>query len=101
GSLGGLAGPSAQSLISRAVAADEQGEVQGALASLLSLTGVAGPLIGTTLFAYFTSAASPVDLPGAPFFVGSALLAVALVVTIRAFATSPRSATETTVSNNG
>ncbi len=92
GSLGGLAGPSSQSLISRSVGADEQGEVQGALASLLSLTGVAGPLVGTALFAYFTSARSPIALPGAPFFVGSALLVVALVVTLRAFAAHPSAA---------
>ncbi|HMN28775.1 MAG TPA: TCR/Tet family MFS transporter, partial [Caldilineaceae bacterium] len=51
--LGFVSGPSAQALISRAVGADEQGAVQGALASLTSLTGVVGPLLATGVFRYF------------------------------------------------
>lgn len=89
GSLGGLAGPSAQALISRSVAPNEQGEVQGALASLLSLTGVVGPLAGTMLFAHFTSGAPPYGMAGAPFFLGAVLLAVAAAVAARAFARHP------------
>lgn len=89
GSIGGLTGPAAQSLISQAVAANEQGEVQGALASLLSLTGVVGPLAGTMLFAFFTSGNAPIVLPGAPYFLGSGLLVVAFAVAARAFARFP------------
>lgn len=89
GSIGGLTGPAAQSLISQAVAANEQGEVQGALASLLSLTGVVGPLAGTMLFAYFTGGSAAIVLPGAPYFLGSGLLVVAFAVAVRAFARLP------------
>jgi len=78
GGLGGLAGPAAQALISRAVRANEQGEVQGALASLMSLTGVVAPLASTMLFAHFTGPAAPVDLPGAPLFLAAALAALSL-----------------------
>ncbi len=89
GSLGGLAGPAAQALISRAVAADEQGEVQGALASVMSLTGVVAPVAATSLFAYFTSPAAPVPLPGAPLFMAAALATVALWVCWRLFKRVP------------
>lgn len=85
GGLGGLAGPAAQALISRAVRSDEQGEVQGALASLMSLTGVVAPLASTMLFAHFTGPAAPVDLPGAPLFMAAALAAVSLWVCWRLF----------------
>lgn len=83
--LGGLAGPTSQALVSQSVGADEQGEVQGALSSLMSLTGVAGPLVGTGLFGYFTSSAAPVPIPGAALYFGGVLSLVALVVALRLF----------------
>ena len=49
-SLGGISGPAVQALLSREIGPDEQGELQGALASLNSLTSIAGALIGTRLF---------------------------------------------------
>lgn len=92
GSIGGLSGPSSQALISREVSASEQGEVQGALASLLSLTGVVGPLAGAQLFARFTGSAAPIELPGAPFYLGTLLLLAAVFVALRAFARHPQEA---------
>lgn len=89
GGLGGLAGPAAQALISRAVRSDEQGEVQGALASLMSLTGVVAPLASTMLFAHFTGPTTPVVLPGAPFFMAAALAVVSLWVCWRLFRRIP------------
>jgi DHA1 family tetracycline resistance protein-like MFS transporter len=72
--LGGIAGPALQSIISGEVPANEQGELQGALTSLMSLTSIVGPLIMTHLFAYFTAGSSPVRFPGAPFLLGSILM---------------------------
>lgn len=72
--LGGIAGPALQSIISGAVPANEQGELQGALTSLMSLTSVAGPLLMTHLFAYFTESHAPVRFPGAPFLLGALLM---------------------------
>ena len=89
GGLGGLAGPAAQSLISKAVSADAQGEVQGALASLMSLTGVVAPLASTALFAYFTSPAAPTELPGVSMFMAAALAAASLWVGARLFRRVP------------
>ena len=85
GALGGIAGPAAQGLISRGVAANEQGSVQGSLASLGSVTGVLGPLAATAAFGYFTSPQAPVQIPGIAFFIGSAFIALGLLIALRAF----------------
>lgn len=89
GGLGGLAGPAAQALISKAVSADAQGEVQGALASLMSFTGVVAPLASTALFAYFTAPTAPTELPGASMFMAAVLAAVSLWVGARLFRRVP------------
>jgi DHA1 family tetracycline resistance protein-like MFS transporter len=79
-SLGGLAGPAMQGSISGQVPASEQGELQGALTSLVSATGVVGPLIMTSLFAWFTRPAAPLYFPGMPFLAGAVLTLLALLV---------------------
>jgi len=79
GSLAGISQPAAQALITKAVRADEQGAVQGTLTSLQSLAGIGGPIIGGLVFAFAISGSR--ELPGAPFFVGSALIAAGLGVT--------------------
>ena len=78
--LGGLAGPALQGCISGQVPASEQGELQGALTSLISATGVVGPLVMTSLFAAFTRPTAPVYFPGMPFLVGAGLTLLALLV---------------------
>ncbi|MBM4186236.1 MAG: TCR/Tet family MFS transporter [Gemmatimonadetes bacterium] len=75
--LGGIAGPAIQGLISSQVPANEQGELQGALTSLMSLTSVVGPLIMANVFAFFTGPKAPVHLPGAAMLLGSGLVLVA------------------------
>ena len=72
--LGGIAGPALQGLISNQVPDTEQGELQGALTSLISLTSIIGPLIMTNLFAYATAKNSMFYLPGAPFFLAASLM---------------------------
>jgi MFS transporter, DHA1 family, tetracycline resistance protein len=72
--IGGSAGPAAQGLMSNMIPANAQGELQGALTSLMSLTSILGPIIMTQLFAYFTRPESTLYLPGAPFFLGSILV---------------------------
>ncbi len=89
GSLGGITGPAAQALISKTVAANEQGAVQGALSSLGSVAGFIGPLIATTLFGYFISPRAPVSVPGAPFYAGALFLLGALGLALRAFRRCP------------
>lgn len=71
--LGGIAGPALQGIISEQVPANEQGELQGALTSLVSLTSIVGPLLMNNLFATFSSKDAPVFFPGAAFFMGCIL----------------------------
>ncbi|MBL7809514.1 MAG: MFS transporter, partial [Saprospiraceae bacterium] len=81
--LGGIAGPSLQSIISGQVPANEQGELQGALTSLISLTSIIGPLLMTNLFAHFTAPASSIQFPGAPFLMGAVLSLVSMLLAMR------------------
>jgi DHA1 family tetracycline resistance protein-like MFS transporter len=85
--LGGIAGPALQSIISGNVAPNEQGELQGALTSLISATSIVGPLLMTNLFAYFTSASAPVYFPGVSFFIGAIFMMLSLVWAYRALHT--------------
>lgn len=86
GSLGGIAQPAGQALMSRSVPANEQGLLQGGLTSLVALTQIAGPPIATHLFDFFIGPKAPFYLPGAPFLAGSAFMAIALALLLRAFA---------------
>lgn len=72
--MGGIAGPALQSIISGSVQADEQGELQGALTGLISITSIAGPPMMTGLFSYFTKPGAPVHFSGAAFFMGFLLM---------------------------
>ena len=76
----GLSGPSLNAMMSRQVGPAEQGELQGALASLGSLTSVAAPPILSNLFGYFTSGRAPIYFPGAAFFAASLFLGLAGLV---------------------
>jgi MFS transporter, DHA1 family, tetracycline resistance protein len=82
--MGGIAGPALQGIISSQVPPNEQGELQGALTSLMSATSIIGPLLMTQLFGYFTSSASPIYLPGAPMFMGALLTLLSLALAMRA-----------------
>ncbi len=72
--LGGIAGPALQSIISAQVPRNEQGELQGALTSMISATSIIGPPIMTNLFAFFTRPSASVKFAGAPFLLGSVLM---------------------------
>lgn len=85
-----VGGPALQSLVSRQYGPTEQGGVQGALTSLQSLTGVIGPLLLTAIFGHFTAAHRAVKIPGAAFFTGAVLTALAALLVFygRRFRTS-------------
>ena len=83
-SLMGLFGPGLQSLMSLRVAGHEQGKLQGANGSITSIAGLIGPGLFTLSFAHFIDTGRSWTLPGAPFFIAAALLALALVLAIQA-----------------
>lgn len=78
--LGGIAGPAIQSIMSSNVKANEQGELQGALTGLVSLTSIAGPPMMTGLFAYFTRPDAPVHFSGAAFLMGAILMLASALI---------------------
>lgn len=82
--LGGLAMPAVQGMISNHVPDNEQGEIQGVLTSLMSLTAIVGPLLMTSLFYYFTQSTAPVYFPGAPFMMGAVIIVICLAIAIKA-----------------
>lgn len=83
--LGGIAGPALQSVIAGAVPKTEQGELQGALTSLISATAIVGPPLMTNLFFYFTHDQAPFQFSGAPFFVGFLLFSASIFFVHKAF----------------
>ncbi|HTL08634.1 MAG TPA: TCR/Tet family MFS transporter [Chitinophagaceae bacterium] len=77
---GGIAGPALQAIISGHVPSNEQGELQGGLTSLMSLTSVLGPFMMTGLFYYFTKSSNPVHFPGVSFLLGGLLMLGSAVI---------------------
>ena len=77
--LGGICGPAIQSIISGQVPPNQQGELQGGLTSIMSLTNIIGPVVMTSLFSYFTQPTASFHFAGASFFLGSILMAFSLL----------------------
>jgi DHA1 family tetracycline resistance protein-like MFS transporter len=84
----GLLNPAVQGLMSRSVAANAQGLLQGAMTSVMTAAAIVGPPLANGLFALSISPQAPATLPGAPFFLGSILCLAALWLAARQF---PRS----------
>src|SRR5688572_28429816 len=78
--LGGIAGPSLQGIMSTQVPANQQGELQGALTGLISLTSIVGPLLMTWLFYYFSAPGNSIYFPGAAMIAGSFLTIVSAIL---------------------
>ncbi|APE42761.1 tetracycline resistance MFS efflux pump [Sulfitobacter alexandrii] len=81
--LAGVIPPALQGIMSQRVAADAQGELQGALTSAASLAMILSPLAMTWTFAAFTHRDTPFYLPGAPFLVAMCLTVAALALFVR------------------
>jgi DHA1 family tetracycline resistance protein-like MFS transporter len=85
GAWGGIAGPSAQALITKHVPANEQGAVQGSLSGLTSLAGIFAPIVAAWSFGRCIAADAAWHLPGIAFFEASTLMLVALALALRSF----------------
>jgi MFS transporter, DHA1 family, tetracycline resistance protein len=89
-SLGGLAMPACQSLITQSVRPDEQGLVQGGLSGAQGLANIIGPVVGSQIFAWSIAAERSAPMPGAMFFSCAGLAVLALLVVSRGLATVRR-----------
>jgi DHA1 family tetracycline resistance protein-like MFS transporter len=78
--LWGLASPAVQGLMTRRVAPDEQGRLQGAIGSIMGITGVIGPGLFTQTFAAFIGPERDWNLPGAAFVLAAGLLGAGAVL---------------------
>lgn len=82
--LGGFAVPNIQSILTTRVEANEQGELQGGLTSLVSVTAVLGPLLMTNTFTFFTKNPEKLYFPGISFLIGALLSVISLVISYQA-----------------
>jgi DHA1 family tetracycline resistance protein-like MFS transporter len=82
-SLWGVSGAATQALMTRLVAPDQQGQLQGATSSVQSLSQLVGPFLFTLTFAHFIGDSVSVKLPGSPFVLASALLLLAMLIAAR------------------
>ena len=82
GAFMGLYGPAAQGIMSHRVDPSEQGQLQGALSSMMGICGMIAPPIFTQTFAKFIDP-NGVHAPGAPLVLSGLLTAIALVIALR------------------
>ena len=78
--LWGIAGPASLALMSRHVGADEQGQLQGANASIQGIASMIGPGLFSLSFAWAIKPELGLDLPGTPFALAGLLLLLAAVI---------------------
>jgi DHA1 family tetracycline resistance protein-like MFS transporter len=90
-SLWNVSMPAAQAMMTHRVSEKEQGELQGALQSLRSITFIIGPVLFSQTFSWFIDPRHPVHLPGAPYFLAALLLFIAMLMSTRI--TQPEMAT--------
>lgn len=80
---GYIARPAFQSIISSNVPPNEQGQLQGIMSGMMSLSAIIGPLLMTRLFAYFTSEMAPVYFAGAPFLMSALITIIVILICIK------------------
>jgi len=78
----GIGGPAVQSFISNHTPDNEQGQIQGGITSIVSLTAIIGPPLMSNTFAFFTNHKHATYFPGAPFLTASVLCLVATIIAI-------------------
>jgi DHA1 family tetracycline resistance protein-like MFS transporter len=81
--LGAIGLPALQAIMSRRVADDAQGELQGVLASLVSLATILAPLLMTQTFAAFSETGAKVYAPGAPFLLAAGIMMLSFFIFIK------------------
>ncbi|MFD2865992.1 TCR/Tet family MFS transporter [Mucilaginibacter antarcticus] len=83
--LGGISGPALQGLATSKVSKTEQGELQGAIAIINSISVIVGPFVFSYVFYHFTNKTSGVYFPGAPYLLAAALMIISVFLAIKSF----------------
>jgi DHA1 family tetracycline resistance protein-like MFS transporter len=76
----GIASPNLLALMVSQVPEDEQGELQGGLTSIGSITTIIGPVMMTGIFYYFTSDNAPIHFPGSAYFLGGIFMFISFLI---------------------
>lgn len=87
GAASGFAFPAMQQMMSTRIAEDAQGELQGAVASMISLTSIFGPVMMTAVFGAYVDRQG-FYFPGAPFILGACLMVISVgiyAITVRRY----------------
>ncbi len=83
--LGGISGPALQGYATNKVAKNEQGELQGAITIINSISVIVGPAIFSFLFSHYTNKNSGLYFPGAPFLLAAILMIISTFLAIKSF----------------
>jgi MFS transporter, DHA1 family, tetracycline resistance protein len=86
--LWGLGGAAIQALMTKRVSAHEQGQLQGANASLVGIANMIGPVVFAVTYARAIESSFGPWLSGTPFLLAAAFLAAAMIIGARV--TKPR-----------
>jgi DHA1 family tetracycline resistance protein-like MFS transporter len=90
-SVGLIAQPALQGMISQQVTSDRQGEMQGALTSLNGLGLIIGPILANFSFSYFTGPGAAIQIPGAAFYLAAATIGYAAILAAITFQKTTKS----------
>jgi DHA1 family tetracycline resistance protein-like MFS transporter len=77
-----VADPALRSIAAAGVPPSEQGDLQGTLTSLSSVSSIIGPLLFSYVFATFSGPGATVHFPGAPYFVAALMTSLGLAIFI-------------------
>lgn len=83
GALSGLAGPAMNAIASGEIGSTQQGELQGGLTSMMSLTSIISPPMMTQVFGFFSGGGASIYFPGAPFLLAAILSVFSLLLFIK------------------
>jgi DHA1 family tetracycline resistance protein-like MFS transporter len=78
--LGGIAGPTVQGIISNQVSEKEQGNLQGSITGLVSITAILGQLVFSPVFYFFIRPGGEIYYPGAPYTLAAIFLLIAFLM---------------------
>ena len=96
-SLWNISMPAAQSMMTHRVSEREQGELQGALQSMRSITFIIGPFMFLRVFSWFIDPKHAFQWPGAPYYLAAALLFTAMLMSTRIRQEPPVTARSTSI----
>ena len=83
GALGALASPAMSGIASSQIGPDQQGELQGAIGSMVSLTSIISPPVMTMTFGMFSDGSMGAYFPGAPFILAAFLTLLSILLFVK------------------